>query len=131
MPGNRLRIDDMQNIIRTVLILTPNLLQARVSMRVHLSADLDELMRDVLASPHARHARSRAAALDPAQDPEPKPVGREAMRNCVFGAYMQPELRPADRMYTEITDPQALLSTLEAYMAEHDGVSLLQLVKSS
>ena len=94
-------------------------------MRVHLSADLDELMRDVLASPRSRHARPRAPALDPAQNSDPQTVGREAMRNCIFGAYMQPELRPADRMYTEVTDPQALLSTLEAYMAEHDGESLL------
>ena len=94
-------------------------------MRAHLSADLDELMRDVLAPPRARHARPRAPTLDPAPDPEPQPVGREAMRNCMFGAYMQPELRPADRVYTEVTDPQALLSTLEAYMAEHDGAGLL------
>ena len=115
----------MHVINRTVLKLTHNIQQARVSVRVHLSADLDELMRDVLASPRARHARPRAPILDPAKNPDFEPIGREAMRNCIFGAYMQPELRPADRVYTEVTDPQELLSTLEAYMAEHDSESLL------
>ena len=93
-------------------------------MRVHLSADLDELMRGVLASPRSRHAKPRAPTMDPAQKPDPELVGREAMRHCIFGAYMQPELHPADRVYTEVTDTQALLSTLEAYMAEHDGAHL-------
>ena len=97
---------------------------------MHLRADLDELIHDVLASPRLRHARPKSVPLDPAQDRRLQPVGREAMRHCTFGAYMQPELRPADRVYTEVTDPQALLSTLEAYMAEHDGAALLYVLLS-
>lgn len=96
--------------------------QARDSLRAHLGADLDELMRPVVAAPRARAAPGAGLGLALAQAPEqPERVGCDAMRQCIFGAYMQPDLRPADRTYTEVADAPALLSRLEAYMADHDG----------
>jgi hypothetical protein len=99
--------------------------QARDSLRAHLSADLDELMRPVVATSRARPAPG--VGLSPALAQAPERVGCEAMRRCIFGAYMQPDLRPADRAYAEVTDAPALLSRLEAYMADHDGARALSL----
>lgn len=86
-------------------------------------------MRGLLASPrglgsgYSALGGAPAPALGPnaGGPPAPAPVGREAMRRCLFGAYMRPDLRPADRPYAEVAHDAALLSTLEAYMAEHDG----------
>ena len=94
-------------------------------MREHLGADLDELMRGLVSTARPRIMEG-ASAAGPAQNPNPtpQPVGREAMRRCIFGAYMRPDLRPADRVYNEVTEVPALLATLESYMADHDGPHL-------
>lgn len=52
-------------------------------------------------------------------------VSCEDMRNCFFGSYLDSSKGPEDRQYSPVTDVPALISTMEGYLVDHNGVILV------
>jgi dynein heavy chain len=50
-------------------------------------------------------------------------LDREAVRSVFFGSYMTPDVEPPERKYAEIQDVPKVLSTLEEYLADFNGLS--------
>jgi len=59
---------------------------------------------------------------DPAEEPEAL-VTLEHMRRCFFGDYMDVDAEPAERRYAEVTDVAKLVTTVEEYLMDHNGMS--------
>ncbi|KAK9828903.1 hypothetical protein WJX72_002692 [[Myrmecia] bisecta] len=47
----------------------------------------------------------------------------EHMRRCMFGDYIDSSLDLEDRKYAEVADTTALISTMEGYLVDHNGMS--------
>ena len=58
------------------------------------------------------------AGLAPAKG---SPISGEEMRRCFFGDYMNTAAEPDERQYAEVSDAQALISTMEGYLVDHNG----------
>ena len=78
-------------------------LQAKVTTSTHLGEEYDSLMAPVLAT-------------------KGNAVSCEDMRNCFYGAYIDSSKGPEDRQYSPVTDVPALISTMEGYLVDHNGV---------
>ena len=50
-------------------------------------------------------------------------VSCEDMRNCFYGAYLDSSKGPDDRQYSPVTDVPALISTMEGYLVDHNGMN--------
>ena len=61
------------------------------------------------------------AGLAPAKG---SPISGEEMRRCFFGDYMNTAAEPDERQYAEVSDAQALISTMEGYLVDHNGGTL-------
>ena len=54
------------------------------------------------------------------------------MRRCFLGGYTDPDAEASARIYKEVQDVPGLITTMEAYLADHNGMSLwVQLCKTT
>ncbi|DBA76763.1 TPA: hypothetical protein ACH3X2_008790 [Trebouxia sp. C0005] len=78
--------------------------QAKITTVTHLGEDYDSLMTQV--------AGSKGTA-----------ISCEDMRNCFFGDYVDSSKAPEERDYAEVVDVPALITTMEGYLVDHNGMS--------
>lgn len=81
-------------------------MQGKTTTSTHLGEDFDSLMRQV--------AGDKSLA-----------ISCEDMRNCFFGGYVDSSKGPEERTYAEVVDVPALITTMEGYLVDHNGQSLL------
>lgn len=72
-------------------------------------SDFDKLM-----------ARNKALAV-PQTAGKSEELTLDHMRRCFFGGYTDPDAAPDARIYKEVQDVPGLITTMEAYLTDHNG----------
>ena len=73
-------------------------------------SDFDKLM-----------ARNKALAVPEAAG-RPEGLTLDHMRRCFFGGYTDLDAAPDARIYKEVQDVAGLITSMEAYLTDHNGV---------
>ncbi len=53
------------------------------------------------------------------------------MRRCFFGGYTDPDAEASTRVYKEVQDVASLITTMEAYLADHNGMRACTWISTS
>lgn len=88
-------------------------LQVGSTVTSHLGDNFEKLMAHLLSE----EERNRP------EEEEPAMISLEHMRSCFFGDYMDVDNEPEDRKYAEIQDVTKLISNVEEYLTDHNGMS--------
>ncbi|GLC47993.1 hypothetical protein PLESTB_000047400 [Pleodorina starrii] len=83
--------------------------QVKTTVTCHLDVGFDTLMEGLLSEEERKSGR---------------PITHEDMRRCFFGDYADSnEPEPSLRKYAEVPDVATLVTTMEEYLADHNGTS--------
>ncbi len=86
-------------------------MQVKAVTQEHLMSDFDKLM-----------SRNKALVATEAED-QSQGLTLDHMRRCFFGNYTDPDAEPSARVYKEVQDVPALITTMEAYLTDHNGAN--------